>query len=417
EGDEPTNTTKGRWPIVGSPLSVTLDTSKDVPPAPLALRPPLAQLPPSFSEERMMTMVRALAAPAAKGRGLGTPELDTAADTIASVMKGVGLEPAGDAHSFFQRWQENGAPLRNVVGMLRGTKKEWESEATVVSAHYDHLGEGHPGADDNASGVAVLLDLARAMVASGQPQRTVIFAAFTGEESGLLGSKRFLATWPKDKTITSNVNLDTVGRMSTGGLAVLGTGSADEWVHIVSGAGYVTGITVKAVPTDPGGSDQKTFAEAGIPAVQLFTGAHRDYHAATDTADKVDGPGLVKVASVAKELVAYLAERDKPLTARTGSTVQIAPAPASGRRASLGAIPDYAYSGSGVRIAGAMPGSPAEAAGLEEGDVIVAMDGVKLRNLQEFSKALGARAPGDKVKVRVMRDGSEKVFEATLGAR
>src|SRR6185295_6518456 len=107
---------------VGSPLSMTLDAAKDVPAAKLALRPPLAQLAPSFSAERMMAMVRVLASPEAKGRGVGTPELDTAADTIASVMKGVGLEPAGDAHSFYQRWEENGSTLRNVVGMLRGTK-------------------------------------------------------------------------------------------------------------------------------------------------------------------------------------------------------------------------------------------------------------------------------------------------------
>jgi len=420
EGDEPTNTHKGRWPLVGSALSVAVDPSRavrELPSGALALREPLAQLPPSFSEERMMAMVRTLAAPAAKGRGLGTPELDAAADTIASVMKGVGLEPAGDAHSFFQRWEESGAPLKNVLGMLRGTKAEWANEATIVSAHYDHLGEGHPGADDNASGVAVLLDLARAMAASGPPARTVIFAAFTGEESGLLGSKRFLATWPKEKTITSNVNLDTVGRQGTGGLLVLGSGTADEWVHIANGAGYVTGIPVKAVASDPGGSDQKSFVEAGIPAVQLFTGAHADYHTAADTVDRVDGPGLVKVASVAREFVAYLAERDKPLTARTGTATLTPTAPSAGRRASLGAIPDYAFAGPGVRITGTTPGSPAAAAGLRDGDVIVGMDDTKLATLAEFSEALSARAPGDRVKVRVLRAGSEEVIEATLGAR
>jgi len=365
----------------------------------------------------MMAMVRTLAAPAAKGRGLGTPELDAAADTIASVMKGVGLEPAGDGGTYFQSWKDGDRSLRNVVGVIRGTRKEWQGEATVVSAHYDHLGEGHPGADDNASGVAVLLDLARAIAASSPPPRSVIFAAFTGEEAGLLGSKRFLSAWPKDRTITSNVNLDTVGRIGTGGLMVLGTGSADEWVHIANGAGYVTGVPVKAVAGDPGGSDQRSFIEAGIPAVQLFTGAHTDYHAATDTADRVDGPGLVKVASVAREFVAYLAERDRPLTARTGAAAPAASAPTSGRRASLGAIPDYAFAGPGVRITGAMPNSPAAAAGLQEGDVIVGMDETKLATLAELSAALGARAPGDKVKVRVVRDGAEHVLEATLAAR
>jgi hypothetical protein len=364
----------------------------------------------------MMAMVRALAAPQAKGRGLGTPELDAAADTIASVMKGVGLEPAGDVHTYYQRWEENGVTLNNVVGMIRGTKKEWANEATVVSAHYDHLGEGHPGADDNASGVAVLLDLARAMAASEPPQRTVIFVAFTGEESGLIGSKRFLSTWPKDKTITSNVNLDTVGRMGTGGLAVLGTGTADEWVHIANGAGYVTGIAVKAVPSDPGGSDQKSFVEAGIPAVQLFTGANPDYHAATDT--RTRWMAGAREGRLGREGIRRLSRGARQ--AADGTHRNIDPSGTG----TLHRPPRFARRDPGLRLRGSRrthhrrhAGSAAEAAGLKEGDVIVGMDETKLATLQEFSQALGARAPGDKVKVRIVRAGREEIIEATLGAR
>jgi aminopeptidase N len=349
-----------------------------------------------------------------KGRGLGTPELDRAAESIAAAMKEAGLEvlPADPA-------------VRNVVGVLRGTKPEWAGSSVVVGAHYDHLGVGaggtvHPGADDNASGVAVLLELARQMASSGSPQRTVIFAAFTGEETGLQGSKRYVAApsaWPASKAI-GMVNLDTVGRLGAGTILVLGASTADEWIHIANGAGYVTGAPVQAVMNDPGGSDQKSFVEAGVPAVQLFTGAHADYHTGGDTADKVDGGGLVKVAAVAREFVAYLAERDRPLTGKLGAQAPASAAHATGeRRASLGTIPDYAFAGPGVRISGTMPGSPAEGAGLKAGDVLVRIGETPVGSMKEFSEALKPLAPGTKIVVTFVRDGATMTAQAALAAR
>jgi hypothetical protein len=362
----------------------------------------------------MMATVRALSNTELKGRGLGTPELDRAADMIAASMKDAGLEvlPADPS-------------MRNVIGVLRGTKPEWAEQSVVVGAHYDHLGTSadgtaHPGADDNASGVAVLLELAKQMAGSGAPQRTVIFVAFTGEESGLLGSKRYVAAtpaWPASKAI-GMVNLDTVGRLFAGKILVLGSNSADEWIHIVNGAGYVTGAPLQAVMNDPGGSDQKSFIEIGVPAVQLFTGAHADYHQPGDTTDKIDGAGLVKVAAVARELVAYLAERPTPLTSKLTGAPGAAAAPAAGeRRVSFGSIPDYAFPGPGVRITGTMPGSPAEKAGLQAGDVIVKLGDKPIASMREFSEALKAFSPGEKVTVTYQRDGQPKSVDATLVAR
>jgi len=412
EGDEPVNVDKGRWPVTGSPMTAFLDGTPAM--AKLAPREPLAELPPAFSEERMMATVRALSASELKGRGLDSPELDRAADTIAAAMKDAGLEvlPSDPA-------------MRNVVGVLRGTKPEWVEQSVVVGAHYDHLGTGtdgatHPGADDNASGVAVLLELAKQMAGSGASQRTVIFVAFTGEESGLLGSKRYAAapsTWPAAKAI-GMVNLDTVGRLFAGKILVLGSSSADEWIHIVNGAGYVTGAPVEAVMNDPGGSDQKSFIEVGVPAVQLFTGAHADYHQPGDTVDKIDGSGLVKVAAVTRELVTYLAERSTPLTSKISGASSAATAPTGGeRRVSLGTIPDYAFPGPGVRITGTMPGSPAEKAGLQVGDVVVKLGDKAIDSMRDFSDALKAFAPGAKVTVTYQRDGQTKTAEATLVAR
>ncbi len=409
EGDEPVNVDKGRWPVTGSPMTAFIEGTPAM--AKLAPREPLAELPPAFSEERMMATVRALSAPELKGRGLGTPGLDRAAELIAAAMKEAGLEvlPADPS-------------MRNVVGVLRGTKPEWAEQSVVVGAHYDHLGvtaDGatHPGADDNASGVAVLLELAKQMAGSGAPQRTVIFVAFTGEESGLLGSKRSAAAtspWPAAKAI-GMVNLDTVGRLFAGKILVLGSSSADEWIHIVNGAGYVTGAPVQAVMNDPGGSDQKSFIEIGVPAVQLFTGAHADYHQPGDTVGKIDGPGLVKVAAVTRELVAYLAERPTPLTSKISGAPSAVAAPAAGeRRVSLGSIPDYAFPGPGVRVTGTMPGSPAENAGLQAGDVIVKLGDKPIASMRDFSAALKAFIPGTKVTVTYEHDGQTKTAEATL---
>ncbi len=412
DGDEPVNVEKGRFEVRDSPLTVSF--AGDAPIGALAKREPLADLPPAFSKERMVETVRALAAPSMRGRKAGSVEAEAAATWIAGAMRAAGIEVL-----------PSDPEMGNVVGVLRGTKAEWSDSSVVVGAHYDHLGVGddaklRPGADDNASGVAVMLELARQMAGSGAPSRTVIFVAFTGEEAGLLGSKRFVSqpsSWPAAKAI-GMVNLDTVGRLFAGKVLVLGAGSADEWIHIANGAGYVTGAPVEAVMTDPGGSDQKSYADAGVPAVQLFTGANADYHGPGDTPDKIDGDGLVKVAAVAREIVSYLAERPQPLTkkgapagdARAGS-------PTGERRASLGTIPDYAFAGPGVRITGTMPGSPAESAGLQAGDVLVSLGDVSVPGLRELGDALKHISPGTKVVVTYRRDGTTRTVEVVAAAR
>jgi hypothetical protein len=296
-----------------------------------------------------------------------------------------------------------------------GTKADFARQAIVVGAHYDHLGSGHPGADDNASGVAALLELARAFASGPQPDRTILFVAFDAEEGGRLGSKRFVEDLKRDGIeARAMVNLDTVGRLGSGKILVLGTGTASEWIHVFRGAGFVTGFPVEGVASDPGGSDQVSFQEAGIPAVQLFTGPHLDYHAPGDTFDKVDVAGIAKVAAVAREAVEWLAGRAEPLT-RTGATP--AGGDGSGRKVSLGTIPDFAFAGPGMRLDGVVPGSPAEKAGLAKGDVIVKLGDTETADLRAFSAALKALSPGSRVKVTFVRDGKQATAEAEIVAR
>ncbi len=316
EGDEPTNVIKGQWEAADSPLVVILDAEvlAKLPPVPAEERPALAELPPVFSQNKLVEHVNWLASPERAGRGLGTPELRASADYIADQMASAGLKPAGDDESWYQHFTvavgPDGTPVEtlNVVGVLPGTRTEWSDQSVVLCAHYDHLGRGwpdvhagdegqiHPGADDNASGVAVMLELARNLAAEGGGPRNLMVLACSAEECGRWGSQHYVEHPCLPATeIRAVINLDTVGRLFDGKLAIHGTGTADEWPHIFRGCGFVTGIPCRFVPMATEGSDQESFIAAGIPGVQIFTGAHSDYHRPGDTTDKIDGPGLGSV--------------------------------------------------------------------------------------------------------------------------
>ncbi len=431
-GLAPDNVLKGQWPVVRSPLSVAVVQDDGMPVTPgtarLAPRTPLVSPPVEFSVERMQRDIAWLSDVSMAGRGLGTPELDRAARYIAAQLQAAGLQPgANDGDSWLQTWQvqepesDTNVTLSNVVGILPGSDPARAAESLVIGAHYDHLGRGeygshaddrsriHPGADDNASGVAVLLELARVLADKPQP-RSIVFVVFTGEETGRLGSKHYLQNatrYPVDAMIAM-INLDTVGRLGERPLLALGAGSAEEWVHILRGAGYVTGALVKPVADDIGSSDQTSFIEAGVPAVQLFSGAHADFHRPGDTADKIDAAGLLTTAQVLKEMATYLAERPEALSSSTGKSQQIlATPPVQGkRRVSLGIVPDYAVSGDGVRVAEVRADTPAAQAGLRAGDSITMLNGSAVHDMRDYTRALQELAPGDAVEIVFTRNAT-----------
>jgi aminopeptidase N len=449
EGSEPTNVAKGQWPAVNSPLAavipgpdglVATQYKTDLP-----RREALARLEPVFSADRMMEHVKYLASEELQGRGIGTEGLDKAADYIKSQFENAGLKPGGDANTYFQQFTVPGkdgkqVTVKNVIGILPGSKSEWNEESVIVSAHYDHLGLGWPdaykdnegkvhyGADDNASGVSVLLELAQTLGKTFKPDRTVIFIAFSAEESGLLGSQYYVKNAGKYvvSKIMGVLNLDTVGRLGNKKLLVLNSNTAREWRFIFMGASYVTGVESEMVAQDLDASDQVSFIKEGIPGVQFFSGAHRDYHRPTDTIDKIDAAGLVKVATFVREGVLYLAERDEPLTF-TGTSNAEKPVsksgpppgikPQSGRKVSTGTMPDFAYTGSGVRIASLAVNSPADKAGLKTGDVIIKFGEFKVTNLREYSDALKNYKPGDSVDLVYLRGDEENTTKITLEER
>jgi len=376
--------------------------------------------------------------------------LGTVAEEIAERFERLGLSPltpgARGDDRYVQRFNmtgENGQPLpaRNVIGVVPGTNPALNGQALIVSAHYDHLGFGwpdaragtkgqlHPGADDNASGVAVMLELARLM-ANGRPERSVIFAAFAAEEAGLLGARHYVgaAQAPGAPFALSghiaNLNIDTVGRLADGKVTIFGTGSARELPFIFMGAGAVTGVPTQAVAQEINASDHTAFVEAGVPAVQLFASVANDYHRPTDTADKIDYTGMGKVAAVLKEAADYLSARAEPMN-YTGSATAAQPrAPAAAgagaaptRRVATGIVPDMAFQGEGVRVGSVASGFGAANAGLREGDRLLVLGGVKTANLRALAEALANRTPGETVEVEFARDAETLRRTLRLGER
>jgi hypothetical protein len=383
-----------------------------------------------------------LASDVMRGRGFGTPELDQAADFLVAQFRAAGLQPGGEQpQSYVQAWQARGGEptrsvmLKNIVGIIPGQPAAWDGQSVVVGAHYDHLGRGwpdvhqgdsgkvHPGADDNASGVAVLLELARVLGKDWKPDRTVVFVAFSGAEAGRLGSQHYVRHTTRLPVAQSigMINIDTVGRLGQNQIQVLGTASAREWPHIFRGAGFVTGVPVQPIAQEWGASDQRSFLDAGIPAVQLSSGPHLDYHRPTDTIDHIDLAGLTKVAAVAREAIVYLAGRDEPLSSAIGSPHESRAAPsknpAPSRRVSLGTVPDFAYDGQGYRIGDMVPGSPAARAGLHAGDVIVQVDTTPIADIRAFANALRALQPGATIALTIRRGATEQIIHAQLTAR
>ncbi|TAL16787.1 M20/M25/M40 family metallo-hydrolase [bacterium] len=438
EGQEPANIVKGRWPAVGSPLTFYLTPLSER--GKLPKTRPLADLPPVFSGERMQKTIEKLSSDEMEGRGAGTKGVSLAAGLLAEELKKEGLAPAFP-EGYFQEFRMKGpegatVTLQNVAAMVPGSNPAYAGQSVVVGAHYDHLGFGwpeakkgnegklHPGADDNASGVAVLLELAR-YFAKSSPERALVFVLFSGEEAGRAGSLHYLSapnSFPPEKTI-GMVNLDTVGRLGDGKLLALGAGSAREWVHIFNGAAFVTGAKVESVSKDFGSSDQASFIEKGIPAVQLFTGAHPDYHSPADTPEKIDPEGLAAVAAVAKEAVEYLSARETPLTSTLAGASRPSAAPShpgqpgGSRKVSIGIIPDFSWEGEGVKVSSVAEGSPAQGAGIEAGDVITAVGGEKAADLKGYSELLRKQKPGDTVKLTWKRGESEMSAEVKVQER
>ncbi len=325
---------------------------------------------------------------------------------------------------------------RNVVARLNAGPghKNW---ATVIGAHLDHLGRGehgnslskeknaiHFGADDNASGVAAVMEVAQqlaARVKSGELKlkQSVIFGLWTGEELGLLGSSAFVnrAVMKSSERVSAYLNLDMVGRLRDA-LSVQGIGSAAEWKSLIERVNYKTPIALKTQEDPYLPTDAMAFYLKQIPAISFFTGSHSEYHTGNDTPDLLNYEGIAQVSSFITEMAATLAASADPLVKyRKVEGTRRESGGGRGFRLYLGTIPDYTAEEKGVKISGTSKDSPAEKAGLKAGDIIVEMGGVKIQSLHDYMYCLQALKANEKTKMRVLRSGREQELEIVPALR
>jgi Zn-dependent M28 family amino/carboxypeptidase len=385
---------------------------------------------------RIRQDIEYLASPALAGRLIGTPGNDSAAAYIARRYAALDLRPlsAGYLQHFVARPPVRNAPspsipTQNVMAEIPGRDPAVRGQVIVVGAHFDHLGRStagamdpdakdavRRGADDNASGTAAVMELARRFAAS-PAKRSIIVANFSGEEQGLLGSAYFVDHLPVPvDSVDAMVNFDMVGRLRNDRVIVYGVGTATELPGLLAAANQPAPLQVIPQSDGYGPSDQSSFYAKNIPVLHFFTDLHDDYHSATDTPEKINAAGEVRVVDLAERVVRAIADAPARLT----YVRQAAPSAtmSEGSDTYLGSIPDMAGGDSpGLRLTGVRAGSPADVAGLKPGDVIVEFDGKLIKDIYTYSDALFARKPGDRVDVVVMRDGQRLTLHVTLGRR
>jgi hypothetical protein len=321
----------------------------------------------------------------------------------------------------------------NIIGLLPAGDPKEGSEVVVIGAHYDHLGKGgpeslspkeegeiHHGADDNASGTAGLLELAEAFAAQKNfLKRTLCFIAFSGEEEGTLGSSYFTKnpTIPFDK-IAAMVNMDMIGRMKDSTIIVQGAGTSPIWKELVGEANGGIGLKVKFTDDGYGPSDHSPFYAKEKPVLFFFSGTHADYHKPSDTWDKINADGEKLVLQLAYRTVDRIQGLDAPPAyVRTKGDSTRMGGGSGELRAYLGTIPDYSEELVGVKLSGVREGSPAEKAGIKGGDVIVRFGPKEIRNIYDYTYALGAHKPGETVAIGLMRDGKPLTVSVLLERR
>jgi Tol biopolymer transport system component len=325
----------------------------------------------------------------------------------------------------------------NVLAVIQPASPSATPEYVVVGAHYDHLGTGdksslergaeagqiHNGADDNASGCSLVLELARHLAAERQRnpsafRRGVIFSFWSGEEIGLIGASRFVESPPLPLTnIVAYLNFDMVGRLRDNRLDIQGVGSSGEWRRLIEKRNVAAGFQANLLDDPYVPSDATAFYPKGIPVLHFFTGSHEDYHRPSDDADKINVEGVTRITRFARGLVVDLLGSPNRPDYRTVARSDSGRGNRETLRAYLGTIPDYTQEVEGVKLSGVRGGSPAEKAGLLAGDIVVEFAGKALKNVYDYTYALDAVKVGKPVDVIVLRAGKRVPLTVTPEAR
>jgi len=334
--------------------------------------------------------------------------------------------------------------VKNVIGVLEGAGP-LKDETVVIGAHYDHVGFGmwgsaggkdargkiHYGADDNASGTTGLMELARHYGAMKNRQgRRIVFIAFSAEEKGLFGSIHYCKEplFPLEKTVAM-INMDMIGRAKPvrgdwlglfgmkDRLVVYGTGTGEGFEKLVDTAGKKHNLKLSTLKAGTGPSDHDSFYRKRIPVLFLYTGTHNEYHKPTDIPEKINVPGMKKIADFVQTLTDDLITRDsapKFAVVRDPWTDPTDPRPRGPMGPRLGIRPDYTYEGGGVLLEGVTPGGVAEKAGLKDGDIIVEIAGKPTPTVVAYMSAMATQKPGTTIDIVVERKGNKMTLKAKL---
>ncbi|HOB76330.1 MAG TPA: M28 family peptidase [Phycisphaerae bacterium] len=318
---------------------------------------------------------------------------------------------------------------RNVLAVLPGSGPDAD-EHIVIGAHYDHIGrttprkragagpvvpEVHNGADDNASGTAGILELARIFALRGAPNRSLLFIAFSGEESGLLGSAHYVEnpTVPLEQTVAM-INLDMIGRLRYNRLEAFGTNTGTSFQRLVTHHARLMGFHLKASGGGFGPSDHTSFYRNEIPVLHFFTGIHKDYHMPSDDTETINAEGGARVVHLVYNVAHALA--NAPARPRYVAVAE-KPTPRTGLKVRLGVMPSYAEDDQpGLLIDGVSADSPAEQAGLQEGDRILSIGNVEVNDVYGLMEAMNHYNPGDEAKILILRNGKRVEVGVTFEA-
>lgn len=382
--------------------------------------------------------VSVLANDSLMGREVGTEYEKKAAAYIAKRFSDMRLQPKGtdgyyqdftflrdkNPHKQVEFVDETGEDPNVITG--RNVVAYFDNKATytvVIGAHYDHLGMGgvssfhrgepaiHNGADDNASGVAMMLRLASDLQKKDAPKNyNYLFMAFSGEEEGLLGSNYYVKNPTIDLTkVSYMLNMDMVGRLNEEKtLAVYGVGTSPILSEVANANKGVLKIVEKESGVGP--SDHTSFYLSDIPVLHFFTGQHEDYHRPSDKVETVNFEGMDIVQAYIYNIIEQLDKEDKLPFQKTKNESEDAP----DFKVTLGVVPDYLFGDPGMRIDGVSEDKPAQKAGMQKGDVVVKMGEYEVTDMMSYMECLSKFEKGQTVIVTILRDGEPMEMEVTF---
>jgi hypothetical protein len=384
-----------------------------------------------FDQRLILHHIQVLANDSLQGRGTGTAGERAAADYIISEFKKLKLVPRGDDQTFIQTFTFSKGPhgtgergtTSNIVAFLDNQAKT----TVIIGAHYDHLGSDgqgssldanpeskiHNGADDNASGVAGVIELARYFSTNTKKENNnFLFLCFSGEELGLLGSKHFTENSPIDlTTIDFMINMDMIGRLNpqTTALTIHGTGTSPAWEPLIKRLS-TDSLMITTDSSGTGPSDHTSFYLKNIPVLHFFTGAHSDYHKPTDDIEKINLKGTAEVLKFIARIIEELDTQPKLTFLTTKSKMQTQ----ASFKVTLGIMPSYASTSDGLKVDGVTDERPAQRAGIKIGDVIIKMGEFPIHDIYEYMNALGKFEKGQRVPVTVRRGDQELTLEVVF---